>query len=148
MARIVVRQTDRVPDCSLCRDTVDGVAISCPGCRASYHGSCLDELASRCATIGCTVLGVAAVPQQASPLGLVAVPHETSPLVVASILGFVLVGTLGILIAVIGVSPTAVAGASGLRVAVVLSWPVALPRLLYGLARFAEAITPPPRGTR
>ena len=37
----------------MCRDDLGLSPTVCPGCRALYHGECLDTLYGRCATFGC-----------------------------------------------------------------------------------------------
>ena len=40
-------------DCPLCREALPAArTVTCPGCAATYHGACLDELGG-CATLGC-----------------------------------------------------------------------------------------------
>lgn len=144
MTQIVVRRSARVPDCSLCRDAAADVAsIRCPGCGARYHASCFEELATRCATIGCNALHalaaelaaraftpVPADPPEPTPLDPTVFVVLFTALVVAPILTTVLVmvGQPGLL-KLLGIF-------AGLGLCALLAW---------GVVVFARAITPPPR---
>lgn len=137
MTRIVVRRLDRGPDCSLCRDSVGDVAVTCPGCDARYHGACIAELATRCATIGCDALQV-----------FTRVPPEPPPLNAAMFLAFfaVVLGAPMVMCGYVlfGAQFLMVAGYfAGLALCPVILWAAANALLV-----FMQAITPPPRAAR
>lgn len=122
MTRIVVRRLDRGPDCSLCRDSVGDIDVACPGCDARYHGACLAELATRCATLGCDALRLGdRVATRA--------PQEDG-------VWFLLLFPLAIVIPVLMVFRP---------LALVVGLAVAAALVYQGLVVFARAITPPPR---
>lgn len=121
--------------CVVCRDALGLSPTVCPGCRALYHGECLDALYGKCATFGC---GAQVATAGAAPL------RDGPPLDGVGVLLLVLLGpSVAALCAILSVL-----GSSNDRLLVWWILPLVLPYAAWlGLRVLVDAThtTPPTR---